>query len=371
MKIGFITTLSTNIGDDFIRKGIQFLLDKILPNPEYVEINKHKPYSVYPRFHPLYLGNFIPDERGGHRTKRILNGIFGSLGQSKFHECDVILQSGAPVVWPNCHRSEWTKPIWYDIVGKIHTEKKVLNLAAGSCYPWESQPNTIPNTQDRKFISDILSFCQLTTVRDKLAESLFNDLYNEKLIRKPCTAFFSSDVISGIKDSDYVLINYMKGGGHFDWKQKIDELEWENTIKSVVKDLRKRHKVAFLAHDIKEFHASKELNPNIPVFFPKNLKEYFELVTNSKGAINNRMHASVGMASCGVPSLAVCTDSRLLMVENLGLPIKYVKDANSTYIIETIEQLIKNKAKHKEQLLTLKKKSALEYLEILKSVLKN
>lgn len=54
MKIGLISTINTNIGDDFIRQGICLLLKKVFKNHEieFININKHTPLTVYPKWHP-------------------------------------------------------------------------------------------------------------------------------------------------------------------------------------------------------------------------------------------------------------------------------------------------------------------------------
>ena len=72
MKIGLITTLNHNIGDDFVRFGIINLLNQIYDTQvRYISINKHKPMEVY--------DNFI--------FPRILNKIFYSFSRgNRFYE---------------------------------------------------------------------------------------------------------------------------------------------------------------------------------------------------------------------------------------------------------------------------------------------
>jgi hypothetical protein len=59
------------------------------------------------------------------------------------------------------------------------------------------------------------------------------------------------------------------------------------------------------------------------------------------------------MAGLGIPSVAVCTDTRLLMVDELGLPIHYVKEVDADTLEEETEFLIKNSSSVQHRLLTL------------------
>ncbi len=356
VKIGLITTLDTNIGDDFIRFGICNLLRDLFKNDQvsFVYVNKHKPYTVYPMWHPVHLrnvANHIPVIR--NRAINAIENQFSKIGFSLFDNCDLIVQCGAPVFWPNCSKNEWVKPLWHEIVGRLYKRIPVLNLAAGSCYPWERQYQAPGSSEDLQYISSILSYCRLTTVRDRLARSICNFFGNEVPLI-PCSAFLAAHGRKAdLKESGYILINFMAGGGHFDWGQDIDAGQWENTVNILITNLGKRHKLAFLCHDEKEVFLAKKIASGLPVFYPKTLMEYFDCVSHAKFGICNRMHASVGMAGMGISSVAVCTDTRLLMVSELGLPVHYVKDVDADMLTEEVETILKSLQQEKERLLVL------------------
>lgn len=358
IRVGLVTTLNTNIGDDLIRTGIVRALQGMLPSDrvEFVPVNKHEPLTVYEEWHPA---RWSP--RGRFRLARWLS----RFGLSRFDQCDLIIQCGAPVLWPNCHVCEWAGPLWDQVIGRLSGDVAVLNLAAGSCYPWERQPDRVPEVTDAEYLRRIAGYCATTTVRDQLAESLYRDLGCD-VQRIPCSALLSApDMDSSEGERDLVLINYMTAGGHYDWDQQIDADLWEGTVRTLIGRLSKRHRVAFLCHDQREYELAGRLDPSIARIWPRDPDEYFRLVSRCKVAICNRMHASVALASLGIPSVAVCTDSRLLMVAELDLPIVYVKEADAGYLESLTEALLQSADTERERLHVLKETTWKAYERVL------
>jgi len=361
VRIGLISTINTNIGDDMIRIGIINVLNDVFKRQklDFVTINKHHPYTVYPEWHPI---------RWAPRGKRILSTLLHRYGFSCFDDCDLIIQCGAPVLWPNCHRSEWATPLWHQVVGRLSGRIPVLNLAAGSCYPWERQPEYISESRDALYLKAILGYCRLTTVRDRLAQRLCVNLGAQTPLI-PCSAFVSfTGQVTSKRNDGIVVINYMSGGGHYEWEQNIEKAAWHKTAVKLLNLLRKRHKLVFLCHNKVEYDLAENLSPDIRRFLPNNVVEYFEFISGAKAAVCNRMHASVALAGMGIPSVAVCTDTRLLMVEALGLPCFYVKDVTAEMIEDKIESLLAKQSDERERLLALRSETWKEYFEAVSSI---
>jgi hypothetical protein len=370
MKIGLITTLNTNIGDDFIREGILLVLKNVFRRQriELVLINKHHPLTVYPPGPLLNLANRSSKFPGIRSLSSPLIEILSSRQTaSRFDECDLIVQCGAPVFWPNCHKSEWAVPLWHHVVARLYEKIPVLNLAAGSCYPWEQQPAFVENRRDVEYLRAILGYCRITTVRDVIAKNLSISMGMEtELI--PCSALLAAGrVINSARRT--IFINYMPGGGHYDWGQKIDSNKWCLTVRALLTTLRKHHQVAFLCHNEAEYNHARALDPSISRIFPRNIQEYCSMVSNAEAAICNRMHASVGLAGMGVPSIAVGTDTRLLMVEAIGQPVLYVKDATPERLINEVEGLLAKKHKERERLAALRTDVFNRYVEAVASAI--
>lgn len=366
IRIGLITTLDTNIGDDFIREGICLVLQEVFKGHEieFIPINKHQPLTVYPDWHPLHLAKlprYLP--RGGHRVSRLIERCASKLKHSRFDVCDLIVQCGAPVLWPGCHRCEWAGPLWHDVVRRLSRCIPALNLAAGSSYPWEQQPACITNPDDAQYLKSILGYCRLTTVRDTLAQCLCASLGTQTPFI-PCSAFLTARGHVTIRqDSGVVLINYMEGSGHYDWGQRIDPSVWRETVKTLIGRLQTRHRLAFLCHNKAEYDLAQDLDPTLPYLYPKTSQEYLSLVSEAKVALCNRMHASVALAGMGIPSIAVCTDTRLLMVDAIGLPCLYVKEVSVDQLEDGLENLLTDRCQERERLLALQLRTWNEYVK--------
>lgn len=372
MKIGLITTINTNIGDDFIREGICSVLREIFKGNhiDFIPINKHNPITVYPHWHPIHLKGFTKYLPVGRDYADCWIGHWApKLKLSFFENCDLIVQCGAPVLWSNCHQNEWATLLWYDIVARLSQRIAVFNLAAGSCYPWEKQPSCITDPEDAEYLRRIFSYCRLTTARDKLAQSLYDSMGMQTPLI-PCSSFL---VGKGYADSRQpggtIFINYMQGGGHYDWGQGIHPLSWHKTVETLIHRLQRRHKIAFLCHNQEEDRLAKELGPAIPRFYPKTIQEYLTIASHAQVALCNRMHASVVLGGLGIPSVAVCTDTRLLMVAELGLPTEYVKTADTDMLEDQIERLIKNRDLEKERLKALQEETWREYSKTIGEVI--
>lgn len=369
MKTAFITTINTNIGDDFIRTGIENVIKSVKGTTpvSYTYVNKHFPETAIKGLDPIHKLRKLPDFKGKGRLTdyyfRFMRTYF-----NVFRNQELIIQSGAPVLWPDCHLSEWAQPIWYDIIGKLHNRIPVLNLAAGSCYPWERQEG-FTNENEAHFARDIGSFCSLTTTRDRLANHLFQSAGVDNTLL-PCTAFLVNQEFQNQEAGKYILINYMNAGGHFDWGQNIDAAAWLSTMKMVVADLSKNHEIMFMCHNEQEVTLARTHFPNHKFQFHASVDEYLDCIKNAKAGICNRMHASVAMASFGVPSISVCTDTRLLMLDLLKLPIFYVKEANSEQLLQTMNHLIDTAAAEKKRLFELKKETFEKYQELLRTYIR-
>jgi hypothetical protein len=367
ISVGLLTTLNTNIGDDFIREGLIHVIERLVPgrSVRYTMINKHAPGTVYEPWHPIrwLYSKQLRHRRNTGRLRRWAVRYLPPFGFSRFDECDIVLQCGTPVIWEGCRNSEWAGVIWRGVFARLALRGvPVLNLGGGSCYPIERCPATLLGSPDEEFVRLMLDTMRLTTVRDRLAQQLFGSL-GHQTIRSCCPALLTAQVYAKpAAPTRKVLINFMHGGGHFGWGQGIDPSVWERTMHDVIAQLGAQGwQPLMIAHNEKEIGIARRLWPDLPRTLPAGPLEYFETARDAAFGVFNRMHASVSLAGLGIPSVAVGTDSRNLMVENLGLPVLFVKEATSGRIFTAISELLRCREQESRRLLALREATLRDY----------
>jgi polysaccharide pyruvyl transferase WcaK-like protein len=370
VRFGLISTLDTNIGDDLIRAGIVRVLDEAFPQPhEYVTINKHRPLTVLRTQLPADVAGVFPS-RYERRLSRISGRLLTRILPTRFDDVDAIIQCGTPVFWPHCAKCEWREAIWEGVVSRKRGTTPTLNLAAGSSYPERDQPESGLDPEDAQYLREVLTSCVVTTVRDPLAARLASSLgSNAEVI--PCSAFLAAPENSiAHTDDGPILVNYMVGGGHFDWNQGIDLQHWEQTMIELVARLKARHRVQFLCHSDAEAGLARQIDPAADVLLPRGVDEYFELTAGARGALCNRLHASVALAGAGIPSIAVGTDTRMAMVATLGLTTHFVNDVSTSSLEREIEGLLATRERERERLLDLRSATTRRYVDVVREALR-
>jgi hypothetical protein len=339
MRIGLITTLNTNIGDDFIRLGIQRLLSTLWPERkiDWICVNKHQPQTVWPLWHPMrHLPFCAPNYRR----------LAMKLPASRFADCDLIVQCGAPVIWRRCHRCEWHQPLWTEVIGSLCTRIPVLNIAAGSAFDMVNPPQHVELAEDREFLREILSYCRLTTSRDSLAQHLFRDVGGTPALL-PCTAGLAHEPVDALPKGNRLYVNYMSRAGHFDFSKSINEEDWEKTFRTVLSRATDKYEVVFLCHNAEELVLASRLFPEYSRVLPESPAAYATLARRARLGLFNRLHAAVSFAGMGVPSVAVGNDTRLLMVREYGTPAFDVREANADALWKELTDLdVRHESEH-------------------------
>ncbi len=155
----------------------------------------------------------------------------------------------------------------------------------------------------------------------------------------------------------------MEGGGHYDLGQGIDGAAWKQTALDLIARLRTRYELRFLCHNETEYRLAGDLEPTIHRLWPKTADEFFTVVAGAKGAVCNRLHASVALAGLGVSSVAVGADTRMLMLDEIGLPFFYVKDADAENLEVVLEDLLARRDVESERLIELRQRTLRTYCE--------
>ncbi len=363
IKVAFLTTIRHNVGDDFIRDGIVYLLQKILGNFEQILIHKHE---------PLRPGPAVFRYPGARRLWKLLDKPRVDKYFDQINAADITIQSGAPVYWlsrsHNSTMAEWTQPFWYDRVSKIYREKPVLNIAAGSCIG-------LDDTVDRmlahngmvRFIRDIHRYCRLTTVRDTLAHELLNRLGLKNLLL-PCTALFSRALYGKNSPGTYFVINYMPLGGHYSLGQPYSPKEWQAWLLELAGIAEKQHPVIWACHDLHELQATQKLGvPDDKIFYSADYRDYVKFYADCAGGVFNRIHGAMVLASYGRPSLVVGTDTRMKMAELIGIPTESVGHIREHAPREAYNRIFRDTALFEKRMQHTLAETERKYLSALRS----
>lgn len=372
LKIGILSTINTNIGDEFIRDGILCILESILGSKdefECVVYNKHKPWTFYPSFHPIRIGQLL--DATLHRGWKKIVIMLSALPGNRFRAKDLIIQSGTPIIWNGCSQSEWATPFWKNIVFKNKRGTPILNIGGGACYPWSNPPEVLSG-KDRDFASLMVTKCNLTTCRDTLASRLLSDAANTKIEVIECPGFLAGLAHTAAKPTDgRILINAMPIGGHFDYMNQVDPNEWLDLLTKNIQNLQKDFKIEFVCHDKKEVNFVSNFWPSYTIHFPKTPSEYFRICAGAHAAIVNRLHAAVGLSGLGIPCIAIGTDTRLLMTKEIGITSLFLPELTYENLNIEIKSLLSNRDSRSEILLSKRETVFEKYRSLLQPFMEN
>ncbi|MBN8705109.1 MAG: polysaccharide pyruvyl transferase family protein [Bacteroidetes bacterium] len=363
-KITFITTVSHNVGDDFVREGLKFLLKKHFSNDQiqFTSIHKHSPITS------SYGFEWLRSHRYGRRIDPFLPK---SLVPDRITEADLVIQSGAPVYWCHptdnsyCSNNEWYTPLIRERLKKFG-KAKLLNIAAGTCQPYFSDGSEFLSNPDVvAYIKEFYQDSVLSTVRDRLALNLVQNLglYDVPLL--PCTSIFAAEEHGVLPGPDeYVLLNYMKGGAHYTLGQDIHVEEWEKTFGKFYSFLKEREKVALVCHNEAELEAAKKFDPAGTFFYSASYVDYMKFYSRAKFSFLNRVHGGFMQGSLGKPSLIIGNDTRAKMSAEVGLESVFVNDASFDFLVSKYEELSSHHTEYRSVIKDIREKAMNAYLNL-------
>jgi polysaccharide pyruvyl transferase WcaK-like protein len=181
----------------------------------------------------------------------------------------------------------------------------------------------------------------------------------------PCTSIFANDYYSvPTGKSDFIAMNYMKLGGHYDFSKNVNTNNWEQTFIKLYNELVKYHKIKIICHDKVELAEINRFLPNSDIFYSENFVDYIKIYSHAKCTIVNRIHGLFAAASFGIPGIAIGNDSRALMTNEIGLESVYVNDAEFEILMNKIKLLLDSKDEYKKKMENIKNDAFGRYMDL-------
>lgn len=319
-RVCIISTLHHNVGDDFVREGILWLLRRAAPEVDFEVRAVHKHCPITARGAPW--DDLDRATRRWPRVNRLLS-LLDRLPLNRHADAvlgaDLVIQSGAPVYWNNrfskCARTEWFGPLIERRWARMNPRVPLMNLGAGSCLAAGSDGSEISGDAEcRAFVRRFCELASLTTVRDPLALRIVRDCGGDATLL-PCPSIFAarSAGIAPMREG-HVALNYMRGAGHYDLAGAGPGViaEWEAVFTRQARRLAKDHACVLVCHDARELAEARRLLPEIPSFFSSDWRDYLKIYSGCRAALLNRVHGAMVAAAAGAPVVLVGNDTRLL-----------------------------------------------------------
>lgn len=362
-----------NIGHDFMAIGLEQIIRATFPGALIEHIEQHRHFEVYPSQHWLRWANRIPHGRLT-AVRRFLNRpeiCRRFWPQAKdLKRFDLAIAAGGPNLVRRMGQSAEMSLMFQHMYGAFMTHGvPLLDWGVGSCFPRERIPSNAAEAfsdQDQELLQQLFAHTTITTVRDALAVKLLTDL------KRPTSLIPCAAIATGLLFAQYqgdaekqILINFQRVGGNEDWGQGVDSRQWATTIQTLIRSLQRRHRVAFLCHNVTEQRLAHQLEPGLEAHLPLQWQDYARLINTAKAAVVSRIHAAIPLAGLGVPVVAVGVDSRLGALTAMGLKTCYVKEATADWLEAELEEKIRTAVQEKESLLTVREKTVADYSALL------
>ena len=119
-----------------------------------------------------------------------------------------------------------------------------------------------------------------------------------------------------------------------------------------------------------EIEISEKLYPEIKSFFPKDLKEYTNVIKNARAALVSRIHAGIALAGIGVPSVVTGTDTRIYTIKQFELPTFSSLEVDSSELIDALKKIIKNGEEEHSKLIDIREMTINSYCQKIKENIK-
>ncbi|MFK3672019.1 hypothetical protein ACI2IX_17775 [Leifsonia aquatica] len=262
---------------------------------------------------------------------------------------DLIVLAMGPLVWPHAERSAWVSPILDGAEAAAARGATVIALSVGSCYPvldWDLGEGDSAFVRDEEL--DLLRRVATVTrgrmtVRDRFMKQLAARVGVDAPLL-PCVATYSTfedEPLAGTEREQTFLINYMRAAGHHDYRNEVDAAFWRRQVVELIELERSstNRETRFLCHAPIEQELATLIAPDLAIERVRGPEDLMRLARSTRVAVVNRVHAALGLAGGGVPSICVGTDTRALSASEVGAVVLPPSSASAKSLAEWAGQL--------------------------------
>lgn len=380
--VAVISTINHNVGDDFVREGILYLLSQAIGSFRTHVIHKHLPVTVRENFERVHTTGIarllarLPRVRAEH-VSMLLDALPLQPERDKILSSDLLVQSGAPVYWSlpggsGSHQNEWYVPLIQRRHSRVQDQVPLLNIGAGTCQPFDSDGSEFHDSPNVKsFIEDFYERCSVTTLRDTLSKRILNDLGLDAPVI-PDPSIFARDRL-GIQPSEprYVVLNFMRLGGHFKFDQNLVIEQWEKEFVDYYHMLKGQYPVRIVCHNQDEARQVERILPGADYFHqvPEMAEDYLQFYSSAQFYVGCRVHGAYATASFGRPAFVIGTDTRARMLKEIGLDYMFVNDVSAERLMSVSESLRRQREGYRENFEDIKMSAFEGYMDALSDIL--
>lgn len=273
---------------------------------------------------------------------------------------DLIVLAMGPLLWPYAERSAWVGPILGGAEAAAKRGATVVALSLGSCYPvldWDSGEGDLALVREQEL--DVLRRVAAVTdgrmtVRDRFMKRLATKIGVDAPLL-PCVATFStleSERRNRSRPGQTVLVNYMRAAGHHDYRNEVDVAAWHRQMADFIGlgRLETSRQTRFLCHAPIEHELASLIAPDLEIERVRGPEDLIRVAPDTTAAVVNRVHAALGLAGGGVPSICVGTDTRALSAREVGAVVLPPSEAPADVLAGWVERL--SQAEAHEEVLT-------------------
>lgn len=375
VRVGVFRHSRGNIGHAFMFAGISGVLDALSarllstggPGLDLYPYEQHRPFSHLPWRSRDRALNGLPQHRASkwrsNAARRLLNGA-----GDRSAPFDLTIGLPGPIVV----KGMASVPQVVSMMVGLHGWGRRASLphfefAVGSSFPRGGIQGVAALTpEDRALCRRLFSPPVWASARDVTTGSCLEDL-GIKAPVIPDIAFAMSGQRQNIGGyTPRILVNLQRNGanstyGRSEWSPQ----RWQSFGGRLITELEQLGQVSLLANDPTDADFLASLRPDVALERPRNVNEYLRLIQGADLVVATRVHAAVAACSQAVPSIGLGNDSRLGVLELLGVETFDSTVADVGVVRRSAELLLINSSEISKSLVTQKMQTRECYEEAL------